>query len=99
LIVFINASLGESYHIGFLHIFKRSRLREAHRVAAAALTAFLSRLGARGAGVLSDHRERPRRGIPPDPLPDGESGEVQEGETLLGLRKNFGPVFCGHELL
>ena len=30
---------------------------------------------------LSDHRERPRRGITADPLPDGESEEVQEGET------------------
>ncbi len=40
----------------------------------------LFRLEAWGAGVLSDQRERPRRGITPGPLPDGESGEVQEGE-------------------
>lgn len=37
----------------------------------------LFRLEAWGARVLSDQRERPRRSITPDPLPDGESGEVQ----------------------
>ena len=32
---------------------------------------------------MSDLRERSRRGITPDLLPDGESEEVQEGELLL----------------
>lgn len=34
---------------------------------------------------MSDRSGRPRRGITPDPLPDGESGEVQEGEHPLAL--------------
>ena len=37
-----------------------------------------------GSGVLSDQRERPRRGITPDPVPDGESEVVQEEEHPPG---------------
>lgn len=47
---------------------------------AVALTALFLETWAAGAGALSDQWERPRRGITPDPLPDGESEEVQEGE-------------------
>jgi hypothetical protein len=34
---------------------------------------------------LSDQRERLRRGITPDPLPDGESEEVRRGEHPPGF--------------
>ena len=45
-------------------------------------TIYYWRLGSRR---LSDRRERPRRGITPDPLPDGESEEVKEGEHPPGI--------------
>ena len=76
----------------------RSRLREAHRVSGCSLDGFpLSDLGQRNRR-LSDYREHPQRGLTPDPLPDGESGEVQGGERPLDLDDDFFPVLRRNEL-
>lgn len=69
---------------GVARLVRYKRIK--HRVSGLALKARMSgQTGGLGSRSLSDKRERPRRGIPPDPLPDGESGEVQEGEHPPGV--------------
>ena len=62
-----------------------------------ALTALSLQTWGLGNRRLSDHRERPQKGITPDPLPDGESGG-QEGERPPDLDDDFFPVLRRNEL-